>query len=260
MQKLFLTVPGIIPIYKNYKEQQLVNAREFHEWLGNKDNFTTWINDRIKQYDFIENIDYTSFLENTKKPQGGRPSKEYIITLEMAKELSMVERTDKGKEARQYFIKCEKQLKEASLDVSQLSPELQIFKSIFDKMARQELENKVVKEEIAATKAEIADIREVMIINPSADWRKQTNLSLNKIGKKINNYKLIKEEAYAALEERGKCKLKIRLENLQGRALREGMAPSKVNELNYLDVIANEPRLKEIYISIIKELAIKYKV
>jgi phage anti-repressor protein len=85
-----------------------VNARDLHAFLGNKDNFATWIKDRINQYDFIENQDFISFLETTKKPQGGRPSKEYHLTLDMAKELSMVERTAKGKEARQYFIACEK--------------------------------------------------------------------------------------------------------------------------------------------------------
>jgi anti-repressor protein len=81
---------------------QTVNARDLHEFIENRDHFTTWIADRIKQYDFKEGIDYVSFSENSEK--GGRPRIEYALTLDMGKELSMVERNPKGKEARQYFI------------------------------------------------------------------------------------------------------------------------------------------------------------
>lgn len=142
MSNLTVLTKELIPVYQNEEGHRLVNARELHEWLGNKDNFTTWIGDRIKQYGFIENVDYTSFLENSKKPQGGRPSKEYVITLNMAKELSMVERTEKGKQARKYFIKCEEKLKEVVKDPYKgLSKELQaVF--ILDRKT-QEIEDRV---------------------------------------------------------------------------------------------------------------------
>ncbi|AJA42557.1 anti-repressor (endogenous virus) [Clostridium phage phiCT453B] len=142
MSNLTVLTKELIPVYENVDGNKLVNARELHEWLGNKDNFTTWIGDRIKQYGFIENVDYTSFLENSKKPQGGRPSKEYVITLNMAKELSMIERTEKGKQARKYFIKCEEKLKEVVKDPYKgLSKELQaVF--ILDRKT-QEIEDRV---------------------------------------------------------------------------------------------------------------------
>ncbi|MDO4441338.1 MAG: antA/AntB antirepressor family protein [Moraxella sp.] len=87
---------------------QAVNARELHAFLQNKDHFATWIKDRISQYDFQENQDFVIFSENSEK---GRPRLEYAITLDMAKELSMVERNEQGKQARKYFIECEKRLK-----------------------------------------------------------------------------------------------------------------------------------------------------
>ena len=90
------------------EQMQTVNARDLHTFLKNKDMFANWIKDRIDQFGFVENQDFVSFLENPKKPRGGRPSAEYHLTLDMAKELSMVERTTKGKEARQYFIECER--------------------------------------------------------------------------------------------------------------------------------------------------------
>lgn len=90
-------------------EVQTVNARELHEFLENKDHFATWIKDRIEQFNFVENQDFVTFSEI---PEKGRPRIEYALTLDMAKELSMVERNDKGKQARQYFIECERQIKQ----------------------------------------------------------------------------------------------------------------------------------------------------
>ena len=89
-----------------------VSARELHTFLEVQTRFNDWIAARINKYEFIENQDFVSFTENSVKPKGGRPSQEYYITLDMAKELAMVERTDKGKLARKYFIECEKRLKQ----------------------------------------------------------------------------------------------------------------------------------------------------
>ncbi|CAI0831803.1 antA/AntB antirepressor family protein [Serratia fonticola] len=89
------------------KEIPTINARNLHAFLGNKELFATWIKKRIAQYGFIKGNDYETFLESTKK---GRPREEYLISSDMAKELSMVERNDQGKRARQYFIDCEERL------------------------------------------------------------------------------------------------------------------------------------------------------
>jgi anti-repressor protein len=85
---------------------ETVNARELHAFLEVGTQFKDWITRRIEDYGFTVGIDFCSFLSEST---GGRPSIEYHITLDMAKELSMVERNAKGKEARQYFIDCEKQ-------------------------------------------------------------------------------------------------------------------------------------------------------
>jgi len=82
-----------------------VNARELHAFLEVKSAFKDWIARRIEDFGFIENQDFCSFLSESI---GGRPSKEYALTLSMGKELSMVERNAKGKQARQYFIECER--------------------------------------------------------------------------------------------------------------------------------------------------------
>ena len=87
-----------------------VSARELHTFLEVQTRFNDWIAARINEYEFIENQDFVSFTENSVKPKGGRPSQEYYITLDMAKELAMIERNDKGRQARRYFIECEKKL------------------------------------------------------------------------------------------------------------------------------------------------------
>ena len=103
---------------------ETVNARELHAFLEVQTRFNDWIAARINEYGFIENQDFVSFTENPVKIQRGRPSKEYHITLDMAKELAMVERNEKGKQARQYFITCEKQAKQAS--TASLSEQLKV--------------------------------------------------------------------------------------------------------------------------------------
>jgi len=88
--------------------KQLVSARELHTFLGVRTPFKDWIQ-RMIEYGFVEGVDFSSFLS---KSTGGRPSKEYALTLDMAKEISMIQRTEKGKQARQYFISCEKKLRD----------------------------------------------------------------------------------------------------------------------------------------------------
>ncbi|EAJ8613948.1 phage antirepressor Ant [Campylobacter coli] len=83
------------------------NAREIFYYLNSLQDYSNWIKNRISHYDFIENQDYIIELVYTK----GRPRKEYYVTLDMAKELCMVENNEKGRQARRYFIECEKRLK-----------------------------------------------------------------------------------------------------------------------------------------------------
>lgn len=97
----------------NHEEQQTVNARELHAFLEVGKDFSNWIKARIEEYGFTENHDFAVFAEIGENPKGGRPRVEYALSLDMAKELSMVERTDKGKQARAYFIEMERQAKQS---------------------------------------------------------------------------------------------------------------------------------------------------
>jgi len=119
--------------------QQTVNARELHAFLENRDHFSTWIKDRISQYGFVENQDFVSFSEI---PENGGRRIEYALSLDMAKELSMVERNAQGKQARQYFIDCEKRLS-GSLKIDFNDP-LQAAKAFIEaETARRDAERKL---------------------------------------------------------------------------------------------------------------------
>lgn len=85
--------------------EQLVSARELHEFLESAERFSKWW-DRMIGYGFEENVDYTPYQK--VHPQNHQEITDYAMKLNMAKELSMLQRNDKGKQAREYFIQCEK--------------------------------------------------------------------------------------------------------------------------------------------------------
>ena len=100
---------GIITIYENEEKKKLINARELHQKLGNKRQFANWIKQRILQYEFIENEEFICFNKFVKANKyGNKNLKEYYITIDMAKELCMVENNEMGKKMRKYFIEIEK--------------------------------------------------------------------------------------------------------------------------------------------------------
>lgn len=90
------------------REIKTVNARELHLYLESKQEFSHWIKNRIKKYKFVEGVDFIAIDNFITSP----PSIDYHLALDMAKELSMVERNEKGKQARHYFIECERLAKE----------------------------------------------------------------------------------------------------------------------------------------------------
>lgn len=96
----------------NNNGEQLVSARELHDFLGVKTRYNDWFL-RMCEYGFVENVDYTTITQKRVTVQGNETSyTDHAISLSMAKELSMIQRTEKGKEARLYFIECEKQMKQ----------------------------------------------------------------------------------------------------------------------------------------------------
>lgn len=105
---------ALLPINEN-NGNQAVNARDLHVFLEVGRDFPTWMKDQIERCDLVENQDYEVFPEKGENPKGGRPSKEYALSINAAKEISMMSQTEKGKQARRYFIACEEKLKEVAI-------------------------------------------------------------------------------------------------------------------------------------------------
>lgn len=106
---------------------QLIDARELHRRLGVQTKFTNWFPRRVEEYRFDEGKDY--FTENQLLPKNGqkvshRPRTEYFLTIDMAKEIAMVERTEVGKKIRNYFIEMEKLARESAI---KMPPSLNVY-------------------------------------------------------------------------------------------------------------------------------------
>lgn len=132
-----------------------VNARTIHEYLEVKTHLSTWIKRAIEKYDFQENIDFS--VLKSGNPNGGIPKLDYIVTLDMAKELAMLENNPKGKETRKYFIAVEKQ----SQKVLTVGEQIQLIAQ-----GHQEIENRVYKLE---NNARLTNQQEVMLTQAKND-------------------------------------------------------------------------------------------
>lgn len=120
-----------VEVELNGKAQLGVNARELHKMLEVKTDFSDWIKRRIKQCKFEENFDYVVILKKEENLKGGRPTTEYIISVDMTKHLGMMERNEKGHEIRKYYIEQEelaRQLKDGlQVRIGKLSAQVELI-------------------------------------------------------------------------------------------------------------------------------------
>ncbi|EFN7576993.1 phage antirepressor Ant [Escherichia coli] len=113
----------LIPVFNGTISNEtalLVNARDLHTFLDVGKRFASWIVERITEYGFVENQDFMIISQVREKIGRGRPAKDYHLTLDTAKELAMVERNEKGRQVRRYFIECEKRLRQQETKVEKV--------------------------------------------------------------------------------------------------------------------------------------------
>ncbi len=113
----------LIPVFNGTISNEtalLVNARDLHTFLDVGKRFASWIVERIAEYGFVENQDFMIISQVREKIGRGRPAKDYHLTLDTAKELAMVERNEKGRQVRRYFIECEKRLRQQETKVEKV--------------------------------------------------------------------------------------------------------------------------------------------
>lgn len=149
MQNLTVIESELVPVYETSTGEKVVYGTELYEVLGVKSNFRDWIKNRLNDCEAVENEDFQSFAKNLAK--GGRPQTEYIIKLDTAKEMAMLERNEKGKQVRRYFIQIEKKYKEQARPLT-VSEQIKIIAQ-----GNVELEQKIdnVKQELEEFKQDM---------------------------------------------------------------------------------------------------------
>lgn len=119
----------VIPLTEN-DGVQAVMGRDLHAFLESKEAYTRWIARHVEKYGFVAGQD---FMTKMSESTGGRPSEDHILTMDMAKELSMVQNNERGRQARQYFIECERLAREAH------ATSIENAKSVVAQMTRSEI-------------------------------------------------------------------------------------------------------------------------
>lgn len=166
MQNLKIIENELVPVYETSTGEKVVYGTELYECLGSKRQYTDWIKGRLAECDAIKNEEYQCFSQNNEKPTGGRPKLEYIIKLDTAKEMAMLERNAKGKQVRRYFIQIEKKYRASSQITGQAAPALletfqKFMQMQIEFMEKQDKFNRSIEEKIHSFEMCIPDKNDV---------------------------------------------------------------------------------------------------
>ena len=155
---------GIVPIYENETKEKLINARELHIHLKNKRKFSDWIKQRINSYKFLENQDFIrfhNFVKGDSKGYGNRSTIDFYITIDMAKELCMIENNEIGRQMRRYFIEEEKRYRQIINNPQNI---FDFMRLALDEIERNESKINKVERLAIENKTEIENLKSIIDI------------------------------------------------------------------------------------------------
>lgn len=235
---------GLIPIYEN-NSKQVVDARGLHEFLQVSSKFADWIRNRIEKYEFIEGEDYESLSINLEN--GGRMI-QYVLTLDTAKEIAMVENNEKGRIIRKYFIEVEKR--------HVLKPMTQMELTAAIAQNQVEIERKVLTLDTKINKA-----LEVFTKATEPSWKESMNTILNGMVQTNGlSYQQFKGDLYAELDRIACVDISGRQTRLRNRMKQQGHTSTDIKAVTKLDIIDHDPKLRIIFEGIIRKYQAKYAV
>lgn len=237
-----------------------VSGRELYEFLVVETKYNDWL-PRMCEYGFVEGEDFNLLKNEKVQIEGNRKVKRMVddaaMTIDMAKEICMLQRTDRGKQARQYFIECEKRLN-GQRPLSQL----EILQGSVERLVQHEHDIEVLQQAQEETNKRIDGMKDVISLT-AASWRKDTTVLINKMAIRAGDIAKVREfrrESYQLLDERMGVSVETRLVNLKRRMYEAGYSKTKIDNVNALDVIGQDKKLVEGYVAVIKDMAIKYGV
>lgn len=246
-----------IEIALGVDENGMTTARALYEFLsGEKSHFARWAKTNIEENEFYEeNKDWWGFATMAN----GNECKDYRLTTDFAKHLSMESHSARGKEARQYFITIEDRAKQEVINRSQLSPQMQMVMSLAESMARQELEQKKQAEQVQKLESTVTNMKEIFT-EPIGDWKADINAKVRKISTKSGiDYQTLYNQMYGELENEAHCVLA----RLQGNKIKRmedaGNTKTAIKEgTTKIAVIFDNTRLRVIFENIVRRYAMRY--
>lgn len=248
-----------IEIALGVDENGMTTARALYEFLsGEKSHFARWAKTNIEENEFYEeNKDWWGFATMAN----GNECKDYRLTTDFAKHLSMESHSARGKEARQYFITIEDRAKQEVINRSQLSPQMQMVMSLAESMARQELEQKKQAEQVQKLESTVTNMKEIFT-EPIGDWKADINAKVRNISAKSGiDYQTLYNQMYGELENEAHCVLA----RLQGNKIKRmedaGNTKTAIKEgTTKIAVIFDNVRLRVIFENIVRRYAMRYCV
>ena len=225
----------LVTIVTDERGQKLVSGRELHSVLEVKTRFNDWIK-RMIVYGFEENVDYTLLTQkrvtnNPKNPYAQET--DYILTLDMAKHIAMVQRTEIGMRVRNYFIECEKQVIEVKRDSYMIEdPIKRAERWIEEQKERKQLmiENQKLEEEVIHKDDIINGLTQNVTL---ADQRQRINRVIRHGAK--GRY----AERYALLYKEFEDKYHVSLTKRMKRDIENGVCRKSINRMDYICDVMN---------------------
>lgn len=195
-------------IQENQDLQQAVSARELYDFLQPSERFSNWFARQL-QYGFAENTDYIGCeVFNTLARQS---LQDFFVSIDMAKEISMIQRSDKGKQARQYFIECERKAQQLA------APAMQIPQTFAEAL------------QLAADQAKQLELAAPKVAHYDKVVDRHTLLTATQVGQKIN---MSAVKLNRVLDELGV----YNQAHKRGRAFRQWFIDKELGEMKQTDM------------------------
>lgn len=267
MQNLTVNIEGTDLQIKEFNGQRVVTFKDI-DTAHKRPEGTASRNFRKNRDRFIANKDYyvVQLTDDAARRQfgaGKNAGRELIVLTESGYLMIVKSLTDdlswdvQRKLVDNYF-----RFKEQSIQVNELSPELQMFKQIFDSVAAQQLKQKEQDEKLNQLDNKVESIKEVIALDPNS-WKEDSRKIVNAIALSMGGYEHVRDvraESYRLLDERMASNLSVRLTNMRRRMADNGVCKSKRDKVTKVDVIADDKKLIQGYIGVMKDMAIKYGI
>ncbi|GFZ24642.1 hypothetical protein CMETHOX_25650 [Lacrimispora indolis] len=263
MQELTVNIEGTDLQIKEFNGQRVVTfkdidaAHERPEGTARKR-----FNDNKKR--FVEGEDYFVRKTDEAKNEFGvmAPNGLVLVTESGYMMLSKSLNDDRAWAVHRSLVNNYFRFKETSVQVNELSPELQMFKQIFDSVAAQQLKQKEQDEKLNRLDNKVESIKEVIALDPNS-WKEDSRKIVNAIALSMGGFEHVRDvraESYRLLDERMASNLSVRLTNMRRRMADNGVCKSKRDKVTKVDVIADDKKLIQGYIGVMKDMAIKYGI